>query len=205
MNLAVYFVTPHDPDDALLLAALKGGATLIQLRDKYTSDEEMIIKAKRFVALAEEFDVPLIINDRLEVALASGAAGLHIGQSDGDPSAVRERLGGDKILGLSIENESQLEDMKKLAPGVIDYIGIGPVRDTETKPDAAPATGFDGLARIIERSSVPNVAIGGIGASDIPALKKAGCDGLAVVTAISAAENPEEATRDLLNNWKGEQ
>lgn len=205
MNLSVYFVTPHDPDDGLVLSALQGGATLIQLRDKYASDEVMIEKARRLGALAAEFGVPLVINDRLEVALVADAAGLHIGQSDGDPSVIRDRLGKDKILGLSIENEIQLEEMKKLPPGVIDYIGIGPVRDTATKPDAAPATGFDGFARIVEQSPVPTVAIGGIGAADIPTLKATGCDGIAVVTAISEADNPEEATRNLVNIWKGEQ
>lgn len=202
MNYSVYFVTPDDPDEGLVLAALKGGATLLQLRDKHATSADMILKARRLVTLADEFDVPVIINDRLDVALESGAAGLHIGQSDGDPVNIREGLGPDKILGLSIETEDQLTAMKAMPKGTVDYIGAGPVRATATKADHAEPFGFEILGRICAASPVPTVAIGGIGKADIPALKQAGCAGLAIVSAISAASNPEEATCSLVTSWR---
>ena len=128
MNLSVYFVTPHNPDDSLVLAALKGGASIIQLRDKTAPDDVLIEQATRLNKIAQSFNVPFIINDRLNVALECGAAGLHMGQSDGDPVAMRKALGPDRILGLSIENEDQLAIAAALPEGTLDYIGCGPVR-----------------------------------------------------------------------------
>ena len=199
MNLSIYFVTPDGVDDDLVFAALRGGATIIQLRDKHASDAEMIAQAKRLLPRLREAGVPLIIDDRIEVALASGADGLHIGQSDGDPADMRQRLGQGPILGLSIENESQLARMPRTG---IDYIGAGPVRATLTKPDHATPIGFDGLAEIAMASRVPTVAIGGIGIDDIPRLKQAGCAGIAVVSAISAAPDPEAASRAMAGQWR---
>lgn len=200
MNLSVYFVTPDGPDDALILAALRGGARTIQLRDKRATDAEMIAQARRLLPPMRAAGVPLIINDRLEAALASGADGLHVGQSDGDPAHLRAALGPDPILGLSIETEAQLAAIP--ANARIDYIGAGPVRATATKPDHAAPIGFDGLARIAAAAPVPTVAIGGIGAADIPRVKSAGCAGFAVVSAISAAPDPEAATRTLAATWR---
>ncbi|ARE39076.1 Thiamin-phosphate pyrophosphorylase [Rhodovulum sp. P5] len=199
MNLSIYFVTPDGADDALVLAALRGGATVIQLRDKRATDAEMIAQARRLVPQLAAAGVPLIINDRVEVALAANAAGLHIGQSDGDPRKARAAIGPDKVLGLSIETEAQLAAMPV---DVIDYIGAGPVRATPTKPDHAAPIGFDGLARIATACPVPTVAIGGVTGGDIPKLKSAGCAGLAVVSAISAAPDPEAATRKLAETWR---
>ncbi|WP_319528896.1 thiamine phosphate synthase [uncultured Cohaesibacter sp.] len=201
MNLSVYFVTPDNPAEALVLAALRGGAGVVQLRDKHATDEEMIAKALRIKEMTDAHKVPLIINDRVAVAKAIDAAGLHIGQSDGDPVVMREAIGPDKILGLSIENEDQLVAMKALPEGTIDYIGAGPIRATATKTDAADPIGFEALGRICEASPVATVAIGGIGKADIAALKALGCAGLSVVSAISAAEDPEAATRDLVKEW----
>ena len=201
MNLSVYFVTPDSPDDALVLAALRGGVNIIQLRDKHASDKAMLAQALRLKAMADDFDVPLIINDRIAVAIECGAAGLHIGQSDGDPVKAREALGPDRILGLSIENETQLASMLELSVGTIDYIGAGPIRATATKADHAEPIGFEALSRICRDSSVPTVAIGGINGDDIAALKEAGAAGLAIVSAISGAENPELAARHLVKEW----
>ncbi|MBC2837341.1 thiamine phosphate synthase [Paragemmobacter straminiformis] len=198
MNLSVYFVTPDGAEDALVLAALRGGVGIVQLRDKNVSDAEMTAQALRLLPLCRAAGVPLVINDRLSVALASGADGLHMGQGDGDPEAVRAALGAGKILGLSIETEAQLA---AIPPDCIDYIGAGPIRATATKPDAAAPFGFDGLARIAAQSPVPTVAIGGIGQGDVAALKAAGCAGLAIVSAISAAADPETATRALVTAW----
>ncbi|PLW75985.1 thiamine phosphate synthase [Cohaesibacter celericrescens] len=202
MNLSVYFVTPHNPDDSLVLAALKGGASVIQLRDKTASDAVLIAQARRLVAMAEDFNIPLIINDRVEVALASGASGLHMGQSDGDPVAVRAALGLDKILGLSIENEVQLATMAALPKGTLDYIGAGPVRATASKLNHATPIGFETLARIAKAAPVPCVGIGGVKQADIATVKAAGCAGLAIVSAISGAVDPELATRQLVASWE---
>lgn len=202
MDLSIYFVTPDDPNDALVLAALEGGATVIQLRDKVASDEKMTERAQRLVAIAKRYGVPLIINDRIEVALASGAAGLHMGQSDGDPNIVRGLIGSKMILGLSIENEDQMMTAAALPEGTIDYVGIGPVRATTTKSDHAPPVGFDGLARIVKASPVPSVAIGGVKGEDCAAVKATGCQGLAIVSAISDAPDPKAATEKLVQQWR---
>ncbi|TCP40409.1 thiamine phosphate synthase [Rhodovulum marinum] len=198
MTLSVYFVTPDGAPDALVLAAVRGGATMVQLRDKHAPDAAMIARARRLRARLAPLGVPLIVNDRLRVALAAAADGLHIGQSDGDPARIRAALGPRAILGLSIETGAQLA---ALSPGVVDYIGVGPVRATATKPDHAAPLGLDGLARIVRAAPVPAVAIGGVGAADIPDLKSAGCAGLAVVSAISAAPDPEQAARTLARTW----
>ena len=197
-DYSIYFVTPDGCDDGLVLAALRGGASVIQLRDKTASDAAMIAQAKRLLPAMRRAGVPLIINDRIDVALAAGADGLHIGQSDGDPAEARAQLGPDRILGLSIETEAQVAAMPQSG---IDYIGAGPVRSTATKPDHAEPVGFDGLGRIAARSSLPTVAIGGIDGKDIRRIKQAGCVGIAVVSAISASEDPEAATRSLAQIW----
>ncbi|MBK1635180.1 thiamine phosphate synthase [Rhodovulum adriaticum] len=198
MNLSVYFVTPDGADDALVLAALRGGATAIQLRDKTATDAEMTAQARRLIPHLTAVGVPLIVNDRVEVARAAGAAGLHIGQGDGDPRAARAAIGPDRILGLSVEEAAHLTAMP---PGVVDYVGLGPVRATATKPDHAAPIGLDGLARLTAAAPVPAVAIGGVNAADIPAIKGCGCAGIAVVSAISAAPDPLAATRALATAW----
>ncbi|TCM83540.1 thiamine phosphate synthase [Rhodovulum steppense] len=198
MSFRVYFVTPDGVSDELVMAAVRGGATAVQLRDKQAEDAAMIAQARRLRALLAPLGVPLIVNDRLAVALAARADGLHIGQSDGDPLRMRAALGPVAILGLSIETGAQLA---ALPPGAVDYLGVGPVRATATKPDHAAPLGMDGLARIVRAAPVPAVAIGGVGAPDIPALKHMGCAGIAVVSAIASAPDPEAAARNLAQTW----
>lgn len=201
MTLSVYFVTPDAgsaPVETLVAAALRGGATVVQLRDKTATDAEMIALARRLHALLAPRGVPLIINDRVEVMLASGAEGLHVGQTDAPVDEMRRRIGPDRILGLSIEAEGQLA---ALPPGVVDYIGVGPIRATGSKADHAAPIGFDGLARICRAAPVPAVAIGGIGLADVAALKQAGAVGMAVISAIAGAPDPEAATRALADAW----
>ncbi len=195
----IYFVTPDGCDDALVRAALRGGAAMIQLRDKTATDADMTAQARRLLPLCRAAGVPLIVNDRLSVALDSGADGLHIGQGDGDPEQARAALGPDRHLGLSIETAAQLAAMPAHA---ISLIGAGPVHATATKPDHAAPLGLQGLAQVVAASPVPAVAIGGVGLADIPALKRAGCAGIAVVSAIAAAPDPEHATRELVDAWR---
>lgn len=196
----VYFIT--DPGASLsvedqALAAARGGAAVVQLRDKEASDDEMLEMARRLRG-ALPGEVKLIINDRVDVAIWSGCDGLHVGQGDGDVVAIRRRLGPDRILGLSMENEAQVAS---LPTGYVDYIGVGPVRATATKPGHAAPIGFDGLARIIAAAGLPAVAIGGIGAGDAAQVKLAGAEGVAVVSAIARAEDPQAAARGLLDEW----
>ncbi|AZB62931.1 thiamine phosphate synthase [Cereibacter sphaeroides] len=200
MNLSLYFVTPDGAEglEQLVAAAVRGGATLVQLRDKHRSDAELIPLARRLVAALDAQGVPLIVNDRIEVVLASGAAGLHVGQGDLGVAEARRRIGPDRLLGLSVEAPEHLE---ALPLGIVDYVGAGPVRATASKPDHAPPIGFEGLARLVAAAPVPAVAIGGLGAGDAHAVKAAGAAGMAVVSAIGAAADPEAAARALALEW----
>ncbi|MCE6949868.1 thiamine phosphate synthase [Cereibacter sphaeroides] len=200
MNLSLYFVTPDGGEglEDLVLAAVRGGATLVQLRDKQAPDAELVDRARRLVAMLAPFGVPLIVNDRVEVVLASGAAGLHVGQGDLPVEEARRRLGPDRLLGLSVE---RLEHVKAMPLGLVDYVGAGPVRATASKPDHAPPIGFEGLAALVAAAPVPAVAIGGLGPGDAAAVRQAGAAGMAVVSAICAATDPEAAARVLACEW----
>ena len=197
----VYVVT--DPAAPLpvaeqALAAARGGAWAVQLRDKTAGDAEVAALVRLLLPDLRAMDVKLIVNDRLAVAVETGADGLHIGQGDGDPAAARAALGPGRLLGLSIETVAQCAAI----PAGVDYIGAGPVRATATKPDHAAPIGFEGLAAIVGASPVPAVAIGGIGAGDAAALRRAGAVGMAVVSAVVRAPDPEAATRALLDEWR---
>ena len=197
LDLSLYLVT--DPElcaahgvEQTVLAAVRGGVSVVQLRDKHASDAEMIPLARRLKAALAGSGVPLIINDRLEVALASRADGLHIGQDDGEVADARAALGPDTILGLSVQTHEQLA---RLDAGRLDYLGLGPVFATATKQDHAAPLGVDGLAALAAASPLPTVAIGGLKVEHIEAVRRAGADGLAVVSAICGTPDPEAAAR----------
>ncbi|MCA1773079.1 MAG: thiamine phosphate synthase [Halomonas sp.] len=172
--------------------AVRGGVSMVQLRDKQASDAQMIDQARRLKALLVGSGVPLIINDRLEVALASQADGLHVGQSDTAVHQARAAMGPQAILGLSINSVEQLHD----APtDQLDYVGIGPIFATPSKQDHAQPIGFGGLASLIKHCPLPSVAIGGLNASHVSAIQRAGADGLAVISAICGQPDPEAAAR----------
>lgn len=195
------FIT--DPDAPLPIVqqaeqAARGGAAWVQLRHKTLGDPEFAELAKALRAILDPLSVVLVVNDRVEVARGIGAAALHIGQSDGGPRAIRDRIGPDMILGLSIEAQDQV------APVPVDcvsYLGVGPVRVTGSKADAAPPIGFDGLARIAGATALPCMAIGGLRVADVPAIKAAGCSGAAVISALSRAPDIEAAAHDFMLNW----
>lgn len=196
-DLGVYLVT--DPHlcaarglEQTVLAAVHGGATLVQLRDKQASEAELIATGQRLRAALAGSGVPLIVNDRLEVALAIGADGLHLGQADGALAAARARLGATAILGLSVQTVAQA---RAVDPTLVDYVGVGPVSATATKPDHAAPLGLAGLAQVCAASPVPAVAIGGLTLADVAAVLAAGASGLALVSAICAAADPTTATR----------
>ncbi|WP_297614040.1 thiamine phosphate synthase [uncultured Roseicyclus sp.] len=200
MKGPLYVVT--DPEAALpvpdqVRAAAKGGARIIQIRDKTAPDARIAALVHALLPEMAALGVCLIVNDRVEVALAVGAHGLHIGQGDGDPVAIRRRLPPGMILGLSIETEAQARHV----PPCVDYAGVGPVRATPTKPDHAAPIGFAGLARITALLPVPSYAIGGIRPGDAAALRGAGAVGMAVVSAVTRAADPVAAARALIEEW----
>lgn len=201
MKGPIYVIT--DPEAALPVidqarAAARGGASLVQLRDKTTLDGDLAALVRLLLPEMAALGVALIVNDRVEVALTTQAHGLHIGQGDGDPTAVRGRMLPGMILGLSVETVAQA---RTIPPGV-DYIGAGPVRATATKPDHAAPIGFDGLAQIVAAAGLPTYAIGGLKPGDAAGLRAAGAIGMAVVTAVTRAPDAEAATRALLAEWR---
>ena len=172
-------------------AAVAGGATIVQLRDKDASTAAMIdtgLALKRALAGSK---ARLIVNDNVEAAIAIGADGLHIGQEDLDADTARRMIGPEMILGLSVETEALASAVDA---EIVDYVGVGPVFATPTKPDHKQPIGFDGLARIIRLCPVPVVAIGGLKAEHTADVLSAGADGLAVVSAICGKADPIAAT-----------
>ncbi len=196
---SLYLVTdrrlsqPRSTED-IVRAALRGGVTAVQLRDKECSTREFVELAGALKAILAPAGVPLIINDRVDVALASGAAGVHLGQSDMDCRDARRLLGPDAIIGLSVETPEQAGGAASLD---IDYLGVSPIFPTATKTDTAPAWGIEGLAALRRVSKQTLVAIGGINRENAGAVVRAGADGIAVVSAICGAPDPEQAARDL--------
>ncbi len=196
-DLSLYLVTDAALCDPLgieqtVAAAVQGGATMVQLRDKHASDEQMIAQAKRLKAMLAGSGVPLIINDRLNVALASQADGLHVGQSDTAVQEARHALGQDAIIGLSINTLAHLQS----APvTLLDYVGLGPVFATGSKQDHAQPIGFDGLAQLAQACPLPSVAIGGLKAEHLAQVKAAGADGIAVISAICGQPDPRLAAQ----------
>lgn len=194
-NLGLYLVTDRSlsngrPIEWIVEEAVKGGVTMVQLREKNCSTTDFIELAIRLKRILEPYKVPLIINDRLDVALASDADGLHIGQSDMSYQAAREMLGYQKIIGLSVETVSQAKEANSLD---VDYIGISPVFTTGTKADIATPLGLEGVTEIASFSKHPIVGIGGIHAGNAKEVIDAGADGVAVVSAICSATDPEKA------------
>lgn len=175
--------------------AVAGGVTMVQLREKTASTREFVEIAQALHSLLDGRNVPLIVNDRIDVALAAGAEGVHIGQSDMPYAIARRLMGGDAIVGLSVES---LEDVAVANTLDVDYIGVSPVFPTRTKCDAAPAFGLEGLSAAVKLSCHPCVAIGGVNAGNAAEVMKSGADGVAVVSAIMDADDPRRAASALM-------
>lgn len=196
-DLSLYLVL--DPDLCRVIGmvetarlAVLGGATMVQLRDKQATTAEMIATGLQLKAALSGAGVSLIVNDDVEAALAIGADGIHVGQEDMNATAVRKRVGDRLILGLSVETEDLA---RRVDPAVVDYVGVGPVFATGTKPDHKQPVGFEGLARIVAASPIPAVAIGGVKVEHVEEIFRAGAKGLAVVSAICGSPDPQAATR----------
>lgn len=176
----------------LVQAAVQGGVTCVQLREKHASSRDFYAQAVALMDLLTPLDIPLIINDRLDIALACGAHGVHLGQSDLPVQAARKLLPPGVFIGWSVET---LEDVADSATLPLDYLGVSPVFATPTKTDTAPPWGLEGLQRIRAHSLLPLVAIGGIQLHNATQVLQAGADSLAVVSAICSADDPRATSQ----------
>ncbi len=175
-------------------AALRGGVTVLQLREKARPVSERYRIGLRLRELTRRYGVPLIVNDRVDLARALEADGVHVGPEDLPPALVRRLLGPEGILGVSGDT---LEEVAAAEAAGATYLGVGTVYPTRTKADAGEAIGPEGIARIVAATSLPVVAIGGITAENLAPVVAAGAAGVAVVSAICAADDPEAAARRL--------
>ncbi|MBO7159694.1 MAG: thiamine phosphate synthase [Methanobrevibacter sp.] len=198
IDYSVYLVTDrrNKTDEEFLNIieeAIKGGTTIVQLREKTASTKEFYELALRVKEITSRYGVPLLINDRIDIALAVDSEGVHIGQDDMPADIAREIIGDDKILGVSA---STVDEAKKAEMDSADYIGSGAVFPTATKDDA-DSVSKEELKEIVDSIDIPVVAIGGITVKNANTLKGSGIAGFSVVSAIMSAEDPKEASRKL--------
>ena len=184
--------------EASVESALRGGTTVIQLREKDCSSREFYELGLRVKKITERYNAPLIINDRVDIALAVGAAGVHVGQGDLPCKVVREIVGPDMIVGVSA---ATLDEAVQAEEDGADYLGVGAMYATATKTDTRPVS-MEELLKIRAAVKIPIVVIGGINKQTLGNFKGTGVDGLAVVSAIVAQPDPEAAARELLRMWK---
>lgn len=178
--------------------AILGGVTVIQLREKDLSSREFLNTAFRLKEVTSKYGIPLIINDRIDIALAVDADGVHLGQDD-IPLEIARRIMGDKIIGISVSCvEHALEAQRKGA----DYLGIGPVFPTSSKRDIQKVLYPEEMERIARSVEIPSVAIGGINKERLSQVKGRGIDGIAVISALFLAPDIKEAARELVQGWK---
>lgn len=173
--------------------ALKGGATFVQLREKTLDRETFLAEAKEIQELCRQYKVPFVINDNVEIATAMDADGVHVGQSDMEAGSVREKLGEDKILGVSAQTVEQAIYAEQSGA---DYLGVGAVFPTGTKTDADEVS-FETLKAICEAVKIPVIAIGGISMGNVMRLEGSGICGIAVISALFAQADIERATAEL--------
>jgi len=176
--------------------AVKGGVTMIQLREKELNTRDFITRAAEIKKILAGYNVPLIINDRIDIALAVEADGVHIGQSDMPYEYVRKIIPEKMILGLSVETMEQVAEAENFT---LDYLSISPLFFTPTKTDLYREWGIEGLKEVRSKTKHRLFAIGGINASNVAEVIRAGADGVAVVSAICSADDPEKASRELLS------
>lgn len=179
--------------------AIKGGVTLVQLREKDISSQEFYNIALEMKELTHKYKIPLIINDRLDIALAVEADGLHVGQEDLPVSIARKLLGANKILGYSV---STVEEALYGQQCGADYLGAGPIYPTGSKLDAVDPIGVDALKKIAESVSIPVVGIGGISHTNVHEVKEAGAAGISLISAILGSEDIEGTSKKLINLWE---
>jgi thiamine-phosphate pyrophosphorylase len=190
----LYLCTPDRPDlDRFLESCIRGGVDLVQLRDKELEAREVLAAARRAIAVCRDLGVPFILNDRPDLALECGADGVHVGQDDAPPALCRRILGEDAIVGYSTHAPEEL-DAALAEP--VDYIAVGPVNATPTKP-GRPGTGLDYLRYATERVTMPWFVTGGASPETIPDMRAAGATRFVVVRHLTHADDPEAAARAL--------
>jgi thiamine-phosphate pyrophosphorylase len=186
--------------DELLYAALRGGVDIVQLRMKNASDEEILGAAHRVARACRAHEALFILNDRPDLVAQSGADGVHVGQDDVPVARAQELVGTDRLVGLSTHSPSQIDDA---AGKDLDYIGVGPVHETPTKP-GRPAVGLELVRYAAAHTELPFFAIGGITSANAPTVRAAGATRIAVVRALTEASDPERAARTLRAGVAGE-
>lgn len=178
----------------VVAAAMQGGVTCVQLREKQLNTRDFFAQAMMLKELLAPHNIPLVINDRIDVALACGAQGVHLGQSDMPVAQARRLLPPEVFIGWSVET---MEDVARSASLPIDYLGVSPIHATSTKTDTQTPWGLEGLRQVRSATALPLVAIGGIHAGNAREVMSAGADGLAVVSALCAAQDPCAAAAAL--------
>ncbi|NLI89315.1 MAG: thiamine phosphate synthase [Epulopiscium sp.] len=222
-NLMAYFIvgpenTKGRPVSSIVEDAIESGFTFIQIRSKEAPASELIrftVEAADIIEkLGKTKEVTLVVNDRLDIVLAArkqGAKvdGIHVGQEDIPVDVCREYLGEESIIGLSARTDELFEYMKTVDVSMIDYFGVGPLRETETKPDCGLGLSgeiitrsFEDIKKLVRLSPLPIVVGGGVKVDDIEQLVKVGADGFFVVSAVSMADNPKKAALELVDAWK---
>jgi thiamine-phosphate pyrophosphorylase len=199
MDYSLYLVTDASLSRGrshaeIVRAAIRGGVTVVQYREKTADTRRMIEEAAELFGICRAAGVPFIVNDRVDVALAVGADGVHVGQDDMPARLARKLIGQGKILGVSAGN---LEEARRALSDGADYVGASPVFSTPTKPDAPSPMGLEGLRALAAALAIPVVAIGGINAGNAESMLGCGAAGIAVVSAIVSAEDVEGAARRL--------
>ncbi|MBE6500240.1 MAG: thiamine phosphate synthase [Methanobrevibacter thaueri] len=199
IDLSLYLVTDKSDDVEKFLKtieeAIKGGVSIVQIREKTSETLDFYNLSLKVKEITSKYNVPLIINDRVDIALAIDADGVHVGQSDMPCDITRKLIGNDKILGVSA---ATIPEAKKAEEDGADYIGTGAVFPTSTKDDAPKITKKD-LKEIVDSINIPVVAIGGINHNNAHELVDTGIKGLSVVSAIMSSDNPKESSEKLLN------
>ncbi|MFZ0089186.1 MAG: thiamine phosphate synthase [Solirubrobacteraceae bacterium] len=194
LRRARLYLVCDDLGDRFLAQALGGGVDVVQLRCKHAADAALVASARRYAAVCAAHGVPLILNDRPDLVATAGADGVHVGQDDVPAAEARRAVGPDRLVGLSTHTSAQVD-----AAGhdrAVDYIGVGPVHATPTKP-GRPAVGLDLVRYAASHAAMPFFAIGGIAADNVAAVRGAGAQRIAVVRALTAADDPERAARML--------
>lgn len=202
MNYTLYLCTDRrlmttDTLEEAVELAIQGGVTVVQLREKDCTSREFYEEAEKVKAITDAYEIPLLINDRLDIALAVGADGVHLGQTDIPVWAARDILGADKIVGATANTLEKAEEAWKSGA---DYLGVGDVFGTSTKADTIHVT-LEELVAIKKQVEIPVVAIGGINAENISSLKATGVDGAAVISAILAKRDITAAAETLISNF----
>lgn len=202
---SVYVITdrPAAGDRSLtevVRAAVAGGATAVQLREKRATTREIFELGRLLHRISREADIPLIVNDRVDVALALNAEGVHVGQEDMPAPLARTLIGPDRILGVSA---GSVEEARRAEEDGADYLGVGDVYGTPSKPDAGVPIGIEGIRQIAQAVTIPVVGIGGITVENVAPVIRAGAVGVAVISAVLGAPDPEDAARRLADAVRG--